>query len=155
MFLALFIVILGHVTSGKPGDVHLRFGLMEPDESGEYYVSTETTHIPLCPSEYEPEFRFGYTLEFLDGRVFSSYFVLSLPAPPKVIGGSLVEATRSGDGRVLTSAPMFYQERSVEAFAFNESDPLGRWKVDIYVEDTLLRSIRFTVVSPDKMPCFS
>jgi hypothetical protein len=124
---------------------------MEPDESGGYYVSTETTYIPLCPSEYDPEFRFGYTLEFLDGRIFSSYFILSLPTPPKVIGGSLVEAARSADGRALTAVPMFYQERSVEAFAFNESDPLGRWNVDIYVDDVLLRSIRFTVVSPNEM----
>jgi len=121
IFLVLFVVVFGHVTSGKPGNVHLKFGLMEADESGEYYVSTETTHIPLCPSEYDPEF-------------------------PKVIGGSLAEATRSGDGRVLTSVPTLYQERSVEAFAFNESDPLGRWSVDIYVDETLLRSIRFTVV---------
>lgn len=150
MVLVLLIVVFGHVTSGKPGNVDIRFGLMELDESGEYYVSTETTHIPLYPSEYDPEFRFGYTLEFLDGRIFSSYFILSLPAPPKVIGGSLLEATRSADGRALTAMPMFYQERTVEAFAFNESDPLGRWQIDIYVDDVLLRSIRFTVVSPDR-----
>ena len=148
IFFGLLFGIIGYTTSGKHGDVCLKFGLMEPGEFSEYYVSTETTHIPLCPSEDDPDFRFGYTLEYADDRLFSTYFRLALPAPPKVISGSLREADISSDRRVLTSIPMVYQASAVETFAFNESDPFGKWQIDIYVNDALLRSIPFTVVSP-------
>jgi hypothetical protein len=142
----LLFGVVGYVTFGKEEEFCLKFGLMEPDEFGEYEVRTETTHIPLHPSEAEPEFRFGYTLEYADDRTFSSYFRLSLSAPPKIISGSLAEAEISNDRRVITSAPVVYQGRIAEAFAFNESDPLGKWQIDVYVNDALLRSIQFMVL---------
>jgi hypothetical protein len=144
----LLFGVVGYITSGKDAEFCLKFGLMEPDEFGEYEIRTETTHIPMRPSESDPAFRFGYTLEYADDRTFSSYFRLALSAPPKIIGGGLAEAEISNDRRVLTSAPVVYQGRVAEAFALNESDPLGKWQIDIYVNDALLRSIPFTVVSP-------
>lgn len=139
--------MLGYISSGKQSDICLKFGLMKQDESGGYYVHTETTQIPLYPVEYYPGFRFGYTLDYADDRVFSSHFVLALPSPPKVIQGSLCEAELSNDRRVLKSVPVLCQGGATETLAFNESDPRGRWSIDIYVNEEFVRSIRFTVVS--------
>jgi hypothetical protein len=142
--------MLGYISSGKDGDMSLKFGLMALDEFEEYHVHTETTRIPLFPIESHPEFRFGYTLRYADEQVFSSYFVLTLPSPPKVIQGGLMDAARSDNDRVLTSVPIIYQGEAIETLAFNESDPPGRWQIDIYVNEAFVRSIRFTVIHPPK-----
>ena len=99
--------VIGYVTAGKHDDLCIKFGLIGVDEFGEYYVQQETTHVPLYPIEYYPEFR-----------------------------------------RILKSIPILFQGGAVEALAFNESDPLGKWKVDIYVNDELVRKIGFRVVPP-------
>ncbi len=138
--------MFGYITSGKQGDILLKFGVMVLNEFDEYYVCRETTQVPLYPIEYHPEFRFGYTLEYVDNRIFSSSFILSLPRPPKEIQGDLWNAEKSENNKVLKSIPMFYQGEAVKTFAFNQGDPLGRWKIDVYVNNTFIRSIRFTVL---------
>jgi hypothetical protein len=140
--------ILSYIAAGKDGQMNLKFGIMAVDEWGEFYVHTETTQIPLHPIERCPEFRFGYTLRFADNRTFSSYFVLSLPSAPIVIQGSLRHAERSTDNRVLTSIPVLCQGETIETLAFNDSDPPGRWNIDVYVNEERVRRIRFFVVHP-------
>ena len=140
--------VAAYITAGRDGQISLKFGLMAVDEWGEFYVHTETTQVPLYPIESYPEFRFGYTLCFADNRTFSSHFVLSLPSAPKVIQGSLRHAERSTDNRVLTSAPVLCQGEAIETLAFNDSDPPGRWNIDVYANEVLVRRIRFFVKHP-------
>ncbi len=127
---------------------------MKEDEVYGCYVYSETTHIPLILKYDDPDFKFGYTLEYPDDRVFSSFFALSLPKPPKMISGSLTEAERCDNGRTLIAAPELYVGKTCGAFSFDEGDPTGKWKVDIYVNSGLQRSISFTVLSPHKIKSF-
>lgn len=137
--------VVAYIAAEKDGHISFKFGLMAVDKWGEFYVHTETTQVPLHPIERCPGFRFGYTLRFADNRTFSSYFVLSLPSAPTVIQGSLRHAERSTDNRVLTSIPVLCQGEAIETLAFNDSDPPGRWNIDVYVNEELVRRVRFSV----------
>ncbi len=151
IFSVLFYGVLGYTHSAKNGDIQIKFGLIKEDEFYRCYVYSETTHIPLILKDNDPDFKFGYTLEYPDDRVFSSFFALSLPKPPKRISGSLAEAERRDNGRTLISAPELYAGETCGAFSFDEGDPIGKWKVDIYVNNALRRSIPFIVIPPAKI----
>ncbi len=146
IFCALVFVVFGYITAGKSGDLNLKFGLMARNEFDEYSVCQETTHVPFRPVEYYPEFRFGYTLDYADNRNFYSHYVLFLPGPPKFIGEGLYEVERNRNGIVLISHQSLHQGGVAAPLAFNVNDPLGRWKMEIYVNDELIRSISFSVV---------
>ena len=62
------------------------------------------------------------------------------PEPVEIIDG----------GRVIRQPQELMQEPLVNFFRFSRGDPLGDWKLQVFVNDACARSIRFKVVTPAK-----
>ena len=121
----------------------IRFGIIEEDQAGEYDIFYETTTIPLIYQE--TGFIWGYSIYPPDRKAYTTYEVLSLPAPPKHIEFS-VPIEKMDGGRIIRTGGVERRDHSISIFRFSYGDPLGQWKLQVYVNEELIRTIRFRVV---------
>ncbi|MEW5723613.1 MAG: hypothetical protein AB1896_10940 [Thermodesulfobacteriota bacterium] len=125
----------------------IRFGIIAGDQSGLYDVVTETNSIPLLTQE--TGFCFGYSIDPPDDRTYLTREVIHLPAPPRHIDFQMPIETLEG-GRVIRTPNIYRREQMIYPFCFSEGDPLGPWKLEIYINDELARAVRFQVVRPGR-----
>ena len=123
----------------------IRFGIIEEAE-GYFDVTRETNRIPLLLQD--TGFCFGYAIEPPDARIYSTHELMVLPAPPKHLGFPELVEKREG-GRILRTASVWRQYQMVYPFCFSEGDPLGPWRLEVYIDDQLARTFRFEVVRPE------
>lgn len=128
---------------------NIMFGQMEKGPSG-YYVTNETTTLPLKLKD--SGFRFGFTVKSAQNSSFNGYEIIYLPVTPKVITGDLKESsTTSNDGKIIRGLETKYNagEFWSNSLWFDKGDPLGKWKIEIYLNGKLMKTIDFTVVPSD------
>ena len=144
--LSLFVwcVMFVSITSASDEAFTIKFGLMEKDRTGTYHVYSETTTIPQHLRK--TGFRFGFTVEHPSGETFIGYRIVYLPGPPKHITGGLERAGKKEREWIIQSSPKTYKGSWKDSFWFDEGDPTGKWRIEIYVNNTLLRVVNFTVV---------
>ena len=121
----------------------IKFGIVEEERDGNYHVARETTTIPLLLRQ--TGFTWGYSVTAPDEEPFAVHEILYMPAPPKNIEFSVPIDQRDGGRTIITSALM-HQGYSVNFFRFDQGDPLGIWKLGVYVNELPVRTIRFSVV---------
>ncbi len=121
----------------------IKFGQMEESSSG-YYVAKETTIIPL--KLRDTGFKFGFSVQSSDNASFNGYKIIYMPAIPKTIGPGIKEKNVSYEGTVIKGKEERYDGMWWEFFVFDEGDPLGKWKLEIYINGKLAKTINFKVV---------
>ncbi len=124
----------------------IRFGIIEPADGGYFDVTRETVRIPLWLQD--SGFCFGYAIEPPDARIYATHEVIVLPSPPRHLGFPELVEKREG-GRILRTANVWRQYQMIYPFCFSEGDPLGPWKLEVYIDDRLARTFRFEVVRPE------
>ncbi|MCM8775093.1 MAG: hypothetical protein NC930_01870 [Candidatus Omnitrophica bacterium] len=146
VFLVGIFIFSAASTDAKGTDYLIRFGQMEKMSSG-YELSRETTVIPFRLKE--TGFLFGFTVQHLRGEPFTGYQIIRLPSSPKQISGQPGSGEVSQMGQSFRSNPKVRSGFWSEAIWFEEGDPLGKWKIEIYLDNVLEKIIEFTVV-PDE-----
>ena len=143
---AIYALLFGNTYSYARENHTVRFGEMNTMVPGDYYVSLETTTIPYKLSK--TGFKFGFTVQPKDFTAhYDGYYILYLPATSRVIGKEF--ARNNGAPAVLrTENRRFNGERWWQTLEFDPGDPLGVYRIEIYVNNRLLKSIVFNVV-PD------
>jgi hypothetical protein len=118
-----------------------KFGLMHKPKAR--WEVTEADLIPRLAGS-----KFGYFIEGKAGVHFSHKWILYMP-------GALTQTNENIDNRseVLDDGKTLKGEtwargNYYQVWAFSASDPLGQWKLELYVDDELLRSYSFKVVAP-------
>jgi hypothetical protein len=139
----LFVAFLCSYVFAGQNELIIKFGYMTESSSG-MYVSNETTTIPLKLKN--TGFRFGFTVKHKKNGSFEGYHIIYLPAPPKEITDVLKKAVVSAEGKVIESLKERYDGFWANAFWFDEGDPVGDWKIEIYIDGKLAKSLDFTVV---------
>jgi hypothetical protein len=140
------LVLLLLVSSSVLADVgKFKFGILRLKSNGDYVMDVETTRIPLMLKD--TGFRFGISFENSGGEMIEWYEVVQLPRPLKQVGGDLVQVDRN----VLQSATLASNDKKiVDQFWFDEGDPLGRHRMQIFVNGVLEYQVDFEVVEPRK-----
>jgi len=137
-------------TKNKEGDYDIKFGLMRQANNGTNYVYNETTTIPKFIEK--TGFKFGYTIRNLRGTDFSTFLIVYPPSSIKEYKyiDEVQKASRvKAGGLVIRTVPITAKEGIASvSFSLNENDPLGIWKLEIYVEGILLHVVTFSVVPP-------
>lgn len=131
-----------------PDSYDIRFGIIESDSDGAYDVAVETTSIPLLTQE--TGFCFGYAIDPPDGRAYLTHEVIHLPAPPRHIDFQMPIETIDG-GRIIRTPNIHRRDHMIYPFCFSQGDPLGPWKLDIFINDEIARVVRFQVVEPARV----
>jgi hypothetical protein len=124
----------------------IKFGQMEKGSLG-YSVASETTTIPLKLKD--SGFRFGFTVKHAQNSSFDGYKIIYLPVAAKEIIGDLKKLTILNDGKIIKDSERKFDGFWSNPFWFDEGDPLGKWKIEIYLNGNLMKTIDFTVVSSD------
>ena len=141
--LKIFVVILSVFQSNMlfAEDI-IKFGIMELYSNGTCTFLEESTVIPLKLKD--TGFRWGYTIES-SKKKFTTYSLCYSPKPFTEITGTLTREKNAPD--VLKSQTVNVTKGiHVECFWNDASDPTGRQKIDIYVNNTIAKSIDFEVV---------
>lgn len=124
----------------------LRFGeLVAP--ANKILVPTRT--IKLC----EHATGYEYQLEILaqNHGSFDYYFIQTLPGPPAILSPE-DKITVTGNGQIIRTEPQRAQGSIAEAFWIDKGDPIGAYRLEVFVNDKLLDTIDYQVVAARRCP---
>jgi hypothetical protein len=143
LWLAL-AVLPWSVGADEPYQIH--FGIFGTKQAGQpNEIATQTLTIPLKLEA--TGFEWGYEILPQDVSEYTFRAVLYLPRPPATVTGSLEQ---SQDSPTIVKTPKFKATgRGAYSFVFEEGDPLGEWKIEIFVNDQLTRTFNFQVVKDE------
>lgn len=114
-----------------------------------YQVYKETAQIPFITKEQNPNFAFGYFIKNVgsSSRVF--YTKLHLPKPAMNVGGTLHKDGNKSGQTVLTEKPKRLNSNAwhYTNIQLDSTDPQGEWKLELYIDNSLAKTIYFTVSS--------
>ena len=129
-------------SSAPPEIVNIRFGIVREVSEGIFEFIQETTRIPRKLKD--TGFRFGIGFENPKCEPIEWYELVHLPSELKEVSGNM-QRTRNKVMRTRTLESD--RPTVVDDFWFDEGDPLGRHRMELYVNGVLRYSINFTVVN--------
>lgn len=144
--IVVFLVIALHSVQVLANDFDIKFGLIKKDTAGKYYVSEETTTLPLRHKDDNPDFRFGYSVKSQSDSSFTSYFVMHFPSMPQQYTGVMKDATKNTDTKTVQSPVKTSSGSFTYWMRFDRGDPPGQYKIDIWINDKFAKTIGFTVI---------
>ena len=125
-------------------DYKVRFGVIEQDNAGKDFLSKETMTIPR--KFKETGFRFGYEILPSSQDSYTCQYIIHVPSPPGTITGGLEAVNPKKPTTIITSHKKKIPGGAyVDAMWFDHGDPSGDCSIDIFVNDKLLKNIKFTV----------
>ena len=143
LLLAAMACATGTASAALPDIVNIRFGIVREISEGIFEFVQQTTRIPRKLKD--TGFRFGLGFENPTGEPIEWYELVHLPSELKEVSGNM-QRTRNKVMRTLTLKSD--QLTVVDDFWFDEGDPLGRHRMELYVNGALRYSVNFTVVDP-------
>jgi hypothetical protein len=132
------------VAAGVPATADVsrfKFGILKEASNGDYSIAVETTRIPRKLKK--TGFRFGIAFDNAARDQIEWYEVVHLPSPTHEVSGNLNRA----EARMLrTDKQEGRDQHIVDHFWFDEGDPLGKHRLDLFVNGVLKYSVYFDVV---------
>ena len=140
---AMMALVLGSVVWAKKDAYQFKFGLMSRSGQGQSVVYLETNQIEKNP---DPNHLHGFSIKRKDGSQFYIYYIVRFPEPLKDLPEGIEKYYSVLDGgRALQSSEEFVWEMS-RSFVFSESDPVGQYSLEVYVDAELYRKIDYDVL---------
>jgi len=125
----------------RPRLTNVRFGIVREVSEGVFDFVSETTRVPR---KYKATgFRWGIGFDNPDCKPIEWYEVVHLPSDLKEVSGNL-QRTRARTMRTKTFNSS--QPTIVDDFWFDEGDPLGAHKLELFVNGSLRHVVDFQVV---------
>ena len=123
-----------------------KFGIFAPEVHGQAdKIANETLTLPY---KFEATgFRWGIEYFPADSTEYSLRVVIYLPSPPSSISGTLEGSKDSPT--IVKTRDLKQTGRSTRTFYFEKGDPMGEWKIEVFIDGKLARTFRFQVV-PEK-----
>lgn len=136
-------LVLGSVVWAQKNAYHFKFGLMAQGGQGESVVYLETNQIEKIA---DPSYLHGFSIKRKDGNQFYIYYVIRFPEPLQDLPEGIEKYyTVLDGGRALRSKEEFVWELN-RSFVFSESDPVGVYQLEVYVDAELYRKIDYDVL---------
>jgi hypothetical protein len=127
--------------------IELRFGIFSEQKPGSYAIKEGTTQIPLYYGR--TGFQFGYLIWEKNAKPFRLTTVTYPPSAPRMLGVSYKDQDPT---KGLRSRSRELNGYGASEFSFDPGDPTGLWKMEIYVDGRLFKTIQFTVYEPNDKP---
>lgn len=123
-----------------------KFGILKQMPDGGYEMDVETKRIPLHLKG--TGFRFGIAFDNPGGKYIEWYEVVHLPRASKELSGGFQKIAKNilkGDIQAATDSHV------VDQFWFDEGDPVGSHRLELYVNGTMKFHVDFEVLVPDNL----
>jgi hypothetical protein len=141
VLLVAFASIPGVASAASPRIVNIRFGIVREVSDGVMEFVVETARIPRKLKD--TGFRFGIGFENPDCVPIEWYEQVHLPSELKEVSGNM---QRARNKVMRTRTFKSDQPTVVDDFWFDEGDPLGPHRMELYVNGVMRYAIDFTVV---------
>ena len=124
----------------------IRFGIMSVDANGGCSLNNETVKIPMKLKK--SGFRYGFNVKSKNKQSFEGKWIAYLPNSPKETTGDidLLKPNRTDEGHVFHFPEQTYIGNWKVCSWFDDGDPTGNWKFEIYIDGNLMKTINFEVV---------
>tara|TARA_B100000519_G_scaffold102962_1_gene89293 strand:+ start:93 stop:575 length:483 start_codon:yes stop_codon:yes gene_type:complete len=140
---AAMALVLGTSVWAKRDAYQFKFGLMARGSQGQSVVYLETNQIEKIA---DPSYLHGFSIKRKDENQFYIYYIVRFPEPLKDLPEGIENYYSVLDGgRVLQSNEEFVWELS-RSFVFSDSDPVGQYELEVYVDAELYRKINYDVL---------
>lgn len=127
--------------AADPDLSNFRFGIIRSAQDGVYEFVAETTRIPRRYKD--TGFRFGVGFENPKGATIEWYEIIHLPADMRQVSGDL---QRTNSRTLRSKTTRSNQTSVVDDYWFDEGDPLGKHKLELFVNGVRRFSVDFEVV---------
>ena len=144
LLLAALAAGRGSLAAARVGLTNFRFGVVREVASGIFEFVAETTRLPRQLKN--TGFRWGLGFENPECKPIEWYEVLHLPGELKEVSGNF-QRTRSQVMRTKTFQSA--QASVVDDFWFDDGDPLGNHRIELFVNGTLRHAVDFQVVASE------
>jgi hypothetical protein len=124
-------------------DFQIKFGILERDQSGNLFVSEETTNILFKLKT--TGFRFGCEISPQDQNSYTYYTITHLPAPPKVVSGGFYDTNQIPTKDLVSKTARISEGIFFDKMFFDAGDPVGKYSVDIFINGKFVKTITFNV----------
>jgi hypothetical protein len=121
--------------------VNFRFGVVREISEGIFEFLSETKRLPR--KFKSTGFRWGIGFDNPLGRPMEWYEVVHLPAEPKDVSGNL---KRLHARTLRTTTHSSSQPTVIDDFWFDEGDPLGPHRIELFVNGVLRYAVDFQVL---------
>lgn len=138
-------LLVGACAPKTPTTFDVKFGILG-EEGGARVLKTETSSIPFITRDKGQVF--GAVISPSDETSYRFHTVIFLPASPATLTGDLGQVAPAQATEGIRSSPQSTTGTTFVEMWFDEGDPKGRYKVELYVNDALLRVVEFDAVAP-------
>jgi hypothetical protein len=139
LMLVLLTIALPAYAGGGTKD--FRFGILREISNGKYEIDVETTRIPRKLKG--TGFRFGVAFENFNRGHIEWHEVMYSPSPMKEVSGTLYRVNPSV---IQTDKRSSSDAHIVDDFWFDSGDPLGVYRMEVFVNGIVKYSVDFEVV---------
>jgi hypothetical protein len=141
-----FLTIAQCLRADEPKPYVIRFGAVATDSQTGAPRIKETTTIPF--KLRDTGFRFGFAVFPPDDQPYSIRYVTHLPSAPERLTDGFAAANPGKPTATITSSLKHVPSGAfLQPLLFDPGDPLGKWKIEIYVNGQLQKTITFDVVT--------
>lgn len=78
-------------------------------------------------------------------KEYEMYTVSYLPSKPEQLSGILADSSIDDYSKGIKSPVRKLKKDSVSYFAFDKSDPTGEYKIEVYIDEVLIKTLKFNV----------
>lgn len=141
VFLGLLLgAVLCPAYGAEPYVTNFRFGIVKPISEGVFEFVAETTCIPRRLKD--TGFRFGVGFDNPRGEAIEWYEIVHLPSDLQQLSGDF---QRTSKNTLRTNTLRSDQVSVVDEFWFDQGDPTGTHKLEVFVNDARRYSVEFEV----------
>lgn len=138
-----------------PKEFSLEFGILQFNQDGTIKVKEKTNVIPFCPIRRSHEIvLYGIQVKEKNKQVFTGKMVHHYPGPAT---SWLPFDDPEAKNKKITAISQFAPERTTEGWwamieTMHEGDPLGKHRLEVYLDDKLFQEVTFEVVKATSCP---
>ena len=144
ILLTLFLITL---CTSKNDTFTFRLGILQ-GEKGHYSIKKETDKITLIIRS--KRFLYGLEISPPNNKQYHFYATAYFPDKPKKLSGAIENIPLDSNFNKVTTPAYDLKGKRIFPMGFDEGDPLGKYKIDLYINNELYKTIEYEVISPNK-----
>lgn len=127
-------------------DFHVTFGLFKIESDFESkLIQEDVSTIDLL--DMKKNHVFGYEIVPPDELEYEVYSIDYLPAEPETLSGALSGKSTADFAKGIKSPTVIAKGISYSSFQFDRGDPLGEYRIEVYINQKLNKVIKFYVTA--------
>jgi hypothetical protein len=145
LFLISLICIGNGYANQRNQEFIIKFGFFAQNTSAEYEMVEHAKTVNIL------NIKDGHILSLEvtppDNQEYKLYTIDYFPGEPKVLGGSLSGKSTADFAKGIKAQEIKTKGTIYSPIVFDEGDPLGEYKMEVFINDKLMKTFKYNVVA--------